>query len=95
MIASRRFLCILLTIDVLKAFLEDFGGDGANRPYRPARELRFWLTIASSLINFTAIGVASGVSSVSACSAGDEFSGPDESKLKSSGLRGVVKEGAR
>lgn len=46
-------------------------------------------------MNFTTFGVASGVSSLSACSAGDEFSGPEESKLKSKGFRGVVKEGAR
>lgn len=40
-IAFRRCLCIFLTIDVANTFLFDFGGDGAKRPYRPAREFRF------------------------------------------------------
>lgn len=39
--ALRRLLCIFFAIDVLKFFLLDRSGDGANRPYMPANELRF------------------------------------------------------
>lgn len=40
------------------------------------------------------IGLASGVSSLSSMSRGDEFSGPEE-KSMSNGFRGVVNDGAR
>ena len=70
-------------------------GLGANRPYRPKRELRFSAGLFLLAVNVIGAGFgASGVSSLSACSGEERFSGPEE-KSTSSGLRGVVNEGAR
>ena len=45
-------------------------------------------------MNSIGMGFASGVSSLSVCAKGDEFSGPEE-KSMSNGFLGVVNEGAR
>jgi hypothetical protein len=69
-------------------------GLGANRPYRPKSELRFGSGLPSLAVKVIgAVFCASGVSSLSACSGDDTFSGPEE-KSTSSAFRGVVKDGA-
>ena len=67
-------------------------GEGANLPYMPKSELRL-LDGLVEVFDLNANGFASGVSSLSPCSAGDD-SGPEE-KSMSKGLRGVVKDGSR